>query len=168
MNRYDPTVIGYCWDDLSPRIQLEPRGERGYIEMRAVHKERGAQKWKKDMQKPLCSLPVKQLLCWDLLKKHDNGFYSLNDSLWLNDRIVLSGSQAITNSRITAEYRTTQKTKVGITPISGYNSNFSCDIKRRTWFDFVSNQVLFLVAEAGLEPTTSGLWVPVFANYNLR
>ena len=44
MNRYDPTVIGYCWDDLSPRIQLEPRGERGYIEMRAVHKERGAQK----------------------------------------------------------------------------------------------------------------------------
>ena len=44
INRYDPTVIGYCWDDLSPRIQLEPRGERGYIEMRAVHKERGAQK----------------------------------------------------------------------------------------------------------------------------
>ena len=44
MNRYDPTVIGYCWDDLSPRIQLEPRGERGYIEMRAVHKERGTQK----------------------------------------------------------------------------------------------------------------------------
>ena len=44
MNRYDPTVIGCCWDDLSPRIQLEPRGERGYIEMRAVHKERGAQK----------------------------------------------------------------------------------------------------------------------------
>ena len=38
MNRYDPTVIGYCWDDLSPRIQLEPRGERGYIEMRAVRK----------------------------------------------------------------------------------------------------------------------------------
>ena len=44
MNRYDPAVIGYCWDDLSPRIQLEPRGERGYIEMRAVHKERRAQK----------------------------------------------------------------------------------------------------------------------------
>ena len=44
MDRYDPTVIGYCWDDLSPRIQLEPRGERGYIEMRAVHKDRRAQK----------------------------------------------------------------------------------------------------------------------------
>ena len=44
MNRYDPAVIGFCWDDLSPRIQLEPRGERGYIEMRAVHKERGTQK----------------------------------------------------------------------------------------------------------------------------
>ena len=39
MNRYDPTVIGYCWDDLSPRIQLEPRGERGYIEMRAIRKK---------------------------------------------------------------------------------------------------------------------------------
>ena len=44
MDRYEPAVIGYCWDDLNPRIQLEPRGERGYIEMRAVHKERGAQK----------------------------------------------------------------------------------------------------------------------------
>ena len=37
------------------------------------------------------------------------------------------------------------------------NFNFSYDIKRRTCFDFVSIQVLFLVAEAGLEPTTSGL-----------
>lgn len=36
MNRYDPSVIGYEWDDENPRIQLEPRGERGYIEMRAV------------------------------------------------------------------------------------------------------------------------------------
>ena len=44
MDRYEPSVIGYCWDDANPRIQLEPRGERGYIEMRAVHKERGAQK----------------------------------------------------------------------------------------------------------------------------
>ena len=44
MDRYEPAVIGYCWDDLSPRIQLEPRGERGYIEMRAVRKEREAQK----------------------------------------------------------------------------------------------------------------------------
>ena len=39
MNRYVPSVIGYCWDDSNPRIQLEPRGERGYIELRAVQKE---------------------------------------------------------------------------------------------------------------------------------
>lgn len=36
MNSYDPAVIGYVWDDANPRIQLEPRGERGYIELRAV------------------------------------------------------------------------------------------------------------------------------------
>ena len=36
MKRYDPSVIGYAWDDTNPRIQLEPRGERGYIELRAV------------------------------------------------------------------------------------------------------------------------------------
>ena len=36
MDRYDPSVIGYVWDDENPRIQLEPRGERGYIELRAV------------------------------------------------------------------------------------------------------------------------------------
>lgn len=36
MNRYDPSVIGYQWDDSQPRIQLEPRGDRGYIELRAV------------------------------------------------------------------------------------------------------------------------------------
>lgn len=38
MDRYTPSVIGYRWDDTSPRIQLEPRGERGYIELRAVQK----------------------------------------------------------------------------------------------------------------------------------
>lgn len=38
MDKYDPAVIGYRWDDGSPRIQLEPRGERGYIELRAVKK----------------------------------------------------------------------------------------------------------------------------------
>ena len=38
MNRYDPSVIGYRWDDESPRIQMEPRGQRGYIELRAVRK----------------------------------------------------------------------------------------------------------------------------------
>ena len=38
MDRYDPSVIGMAWDDGSPRIQLEPRGERGYIELRAVRR----------------------------------------------------------------------------------------------------------------------------------
>lgn len=33
---FDTAVIGYAWDNGSPRIQLEPRGERGYIELRAV------------------------------------------------------------------------------------------------------------------------------------
>jgi len=36
INKYDPSVIGYAWDDSNPRIQLEPVGERGYIELRAV------------------------------------------------------------------------------------------------------------------------------------
>ena len=36
MQKYDPSLIGYEWDDTNPRIQLEPRGERGYIELRAV------------------------------------------------------------------------------------------------------------------------------------
>lgn len=38
MNSYDPSVIGYRWDDESPRIQMEPRGQRGYIELRAVRR----------------------------------------------------------------------------------------------------------------------------------
>ncbi len=37
MDRYDPTIYGYVWaDDDGPRIQLEPRGYRGYIEARPV------------------------------------------------------------------------------------------------------------------------------------
>ena len=36
MDRYDPALIGYQWDDREPRIQLEPRGQCGYIELRAV------------------------------------------------------------------------------------------------------------------------------------
>ena len=36
MDRYDPSLIGYEWDDSNPCIQLEPRGERGYIKLRAV------------------------------------------------------------------------------------------------------------------------------------
>jgi AraC-like DNA-binding protein len=31
--KYDPAFIGYEWDEDNPRIQLEPRGERGYIEL---------------------------------------------------------------------------------------------------------------------------------------
>lgn len=33
---YDPSVLGLEWDKDNPRIQLEPRGERGYIELVAV------------------------------------------------------------------------------------------------------------------------------------
>lgn len=36
MEKYDPSVIGYKWDEENPRIQLEPRGDRGYIELKAV------------------------------------------------------------------------------------------------------------------------------------
>ena len=38
MDSYDPAYLGYCWDDENPRIQLEPRGQRGYIELRAVRR----------------------------------------------------------------------------------------------------------------------------------
>ena len=40
MDHYDPAVIGYEWDDSNPRIQLEPRGERGYIELRAIKRRK--------------------------------------------------------------------------------------------------------------------------------
>lgn len=36
IKKYDPKVIGYCWDEKNPRIQLEPIGTRGYIELHAV------------------------------------------------------------------------------------------------------------------------------------
>ena len=36
--RYQPAIIGYEWDAKNPRIQLEPRGERGYIELLPVKK----------------------------------------------------------------------------------------------------------------------------------
>ena len=38
MDQYDPAAIGYRWDTENPRIQLEPRGDRGYIELRAVRR----------------------------------------------------------------------------------------------------------------------------------
>ena len=38
INSYDPSAIGYQWDNSNPRIQLEPIGTRGYIELRAIKK----------------------------------------------------------------------------------------------------------------------------------
>ena len=34
--KYDPAIIGYQWDDLNPKIQLEPIGTRGYIELMPI------------------------------------------------------------------------------------------------------------------------------------
>lgn len=36
--KYNPKTYGYEWDTTQPRFQLEPRGERGYIEARPVKK----------------------------------------------------------------------------------------------------------------------------------
>lgn len=36
VRRYNLSVTGYTWDEENPRIQLEPIGSRGYIEMLAV------------------------------------------------------------------------------------------------------------------------------------
>lgn len=36
IKKYDPAVIGYQWDPANPRIQLEPIGTRGYIELLPV------------------------------------------------------------------------------------------------------------------------------------
>lgn len=36
IKKYDPSIIGYKWDKNNPRIQLEPIGTRGYIELLAV------------------------------------------------------------------------------------------------------------------------------------
>ena len=36
IRKYNPKNIGFEWDEMNPRIQLEPRGERGYIELVAV------------------------------------------------------------------------------------------------------------------------------------
>lgn len=38
MDKYNPANIGYKWDNTNPRIQLEPIGERGYIELKAICK----------------------------------------------------------------------------------------------------------------------------------
>ena len=36
IKKYDPQLINYCWDAANPRIQLEPIGTRGYIELHPV------------------------------------------------------------------------------------------------------------------------------------
>ena len=36
IQKYNPQAIGYDWDGRNPRIQLEPIGTRGYIELRPV------------------------------------------------------------------------------------------------------------------------------------
>lgn len=36
INNYNPEIIGYTADNKNPRIQLEPIGKRGYIELMAV------------------------------------------------------------------------------------------------------------------------------------
>lgn len=36
IDRYNPVSCGCVWDDENPRIQLEPIGTRGYIELKAV------------------------------------------------------------------------------------------------------------------------------------
>jgi len=36
IKKYNPANIGYTWDDTNPRIQLEPIGTRGYIELLPV------------------------------------------------------------------------------------------------------------------------------------
>lgn len=36
IEKYDPAVTGFAWDKANPRIQLEPVGTRGYIELMPV------------------------------------------------------------------------------------------------------------------------------------
>lgn len=37
--KYNVSNIGYVWDDLNPRVQLEPIGKRGYIELMPIRKK---------------------------------------------------------------------------------------------------------------------------------
>lgn len=36
IKKYEPSALGYVWDEANPRIQLEPIGSRGYIELLPV------------------------------------------------------------------------------------------------------------------------------------
>lgn len=40
VEKYDPTLIGYSWTNQSPRIQLEPIGTRGYIELLPIKEKK--------------------------------------------------------------------------------------------------------------------------------
>ena len=40
--KYDPSVIGYAWDGTNPRIQLEPVGSRGYIELLPIQERQAS------------------------------------------------------------------------------------------------------------------------------
>lgn len=40
IDKYDPSVIGYVWDKQNPRIQLEPIGARGYIELMPIKEDK--------------------------------------------------------------------------------------------------------------------------------
>jgi len=37
--KFDPARMGLEWDEENPKIQLEPRGERGYMDLKAVKKK---------------------------------------------------------------------------------------------------------------------------------
>lgn len=39
MSKYDPSPLGYDFDNSEPEIQLEPIGKRGYIELKAVKRK---------------------------------------------------------------------------------------------------------------------------------
>lgn len=39
IQKYDPTMLGYEWDFSQPKVQLEPIGTRGYIELYPVKKK---------------------------------------------------------------------------------------------------------------------------------
>lgn len=39
IDKFNPAAFGYAWDEENPQIQLEPRGERGYIELKAVKRK---------------------------------------------------------------------------------------------------------------------------------
>ena len=38
IEKYNPQTIGYSWDKENPKVQLEPVGTRGYIELHPVKK----------------------------------------------------------------------------------------------------------------------------------